>query len=441
MNEQMAKGARVPNRDFALGFQPDGVQLLHRRGGEWAELGRAPFNGDLRGGLGGFAQRLRAANAPGVALVIPEDQILYTDLVLPEARDTVSALKAGLDGLTPYPVEELAFDYAPADAAPGARVRIAAVARQTLAEAEDFAIRHGFAPDRFLAAPEDGQFPHVPDFGATGLATEWALASAELAELELSEPAPEPEPEAPVAAPFLSRVTPHIVAAAAAPVADIAAASVNRGTIILPGESAAESSDTPPPAPRAEAAAPPAPGAEPEGREAASGPSKPLSARARAFHDRAREARQTSEAAGPAPRASRPARAPVRASRGGRRSGLGGALPLVGLLVLGLGISATLLGGNSAPVPVPVIAEAPPETVPPQAQAVPDASLDRAVPGDLANLADQAEPAAGATTAMPALTAADQAAIAAAVAAAYGNDREAVAAPAPVEDAAPAAPP
>ena len=170
MNEQTIRGATAPAMDFALGFQPDGVQLLRRDDGAWAELGRAAFSGDLRASLGGFVQQLRAANAAGLALVIPDDQILYTELRLPQAASTQAALRAGLDGLTPYRVADLAFDYAPADAVPGSMVKVAAVARQTLQEAEDFAVRHGFAPDRFVAAPALDQFPHAPDFGATELA-------------------------------------------------------------------------------------------------------------------------------------------------------------------------------------------------------------------------------------------------------------------------------
>lgn len=362
MNEQMVKGASAPNGDFALGFQPDGVQLLHRHGNAWAELGKAAFDGELRSGLGGFVRQLRAANAPSVSLVIPNAQILYTDLVLPAAADTPTALKAGLDGLTPYRVDELAFDYTPADAKPGTTVKVAAVWRQTLQEAEDFAVRHGFAPNRFVAAPSAGQFPRAPDFGATGLAAEWELASAELTGLDLPEPASVPvEPTAEVAAPVvvappvvaapssapaarpapvlaapaLSRITPHVVPTPIAPLP--AKASVNLGSIILPGEAPLPevAEDLPSEVvPMAELPVQDEAPANPEPR-----PVKPLPDRARAFHERATEARKTR----PAPTAG--ARAPVAP---GRRSGLGGALPLVGLLVLGLGISAALIGRDDA---------------------------------------------------------------------------------------------
>ena len=424
MNEQMVKGASAPNGDFALGFQPDGVQLLHRHDSAWAELGKVLFKGDLRRGLSDFIQQLRAANAPDLLLVIPDAQILYTDLVLPAAADTEAALKAGLDGRTPYRVDELAFDYAPADAKPGATVKVAAVWRQTLQEAEDFAVRHGFAPNRFVAAPANGQFPRAPDFGATGLAAEWELAAVDLG---LADPAPvEPvaeatapaaaapaAPLAPVAralaAPTLSRITPHLPATQAkASVAAPVTASVNLGSIVLPGEVPA--TDAPEAAPTAEAQPETlAPVENPTPR-----PAKPLPERARAFHERATEARK----ARPAPVAGTRPPAPA-----GRRSGLGGALPLVGLLVLGLGISAALIGrdegeialpaaepvAQTAPVAAPVVApqpdalsgadvavNAPTQVAPQQAPAVQPQTAQVAVPVTSLD----------AVTAMPAETAA-----------------------------------
>ena len=49
-----------------------------------------------------------------------------------------------------------------ADGADG--VRVAAVARQTLREAEDFARRYGFAPGGFVANPPAGVYPGAPRF-------------------------------------------------------------------------------------------------------------------------------------------------------------------------------------------------------------------------------------------------------------------------------------
>ncbi|MFV0411521.1 MAG: hypothetical protein ACK5LJ_18030 [Paracoccus sp. (in: a-proteobacteria)] len=354
MNEQMTAGVQASNGDYALAFQPDGVQLLHRDGDDWAELGRVAFDGDLRGGLGDFARQLHHANAPGLSLVIPDDQILYADLVLPAAANMAESLRAGLEGLTPYAVEDLAFDYAPADARPGSAVTIAAVARQTLQEAEDFAVRHGFAPDRFLAMPVMTKFPYEPDFGATGLAMEWELAAdltgADPASLAEGQTAPDlPAADAGnvsaraiLAAPVLTRITPHIVSApvVAAPPVEMAGALVNLGSIILPGDGAASETAhaavLPDPAVVAAPAVP-----------AGALRTKPMSERARAFHERALEARRNqieeSLIAPPAPLpAAMPRGAAAAVAAAGRRSGLTGALPMVGILILGLGIAAVL---------------------------------------------------------------------------------------------------
>ena len=115
MNEQMVKGASAPNGDFALGFQPDGVQLLHRHDSAWAELGKVLFKGDLRRGLSDFIQQLRAANAPDLLLVIPDAQILYTDLVLPAAADTEAALQ--LEGTAELGRDLELLDFVPGDRA------------------------------------------------------------------------------------------------------------------------------------------------------------------------------------------------------------------------------------------------------------------------------------------------------------------------------------
>ncbi|WBU63075.1 hypothetical protein [Paracoccus aerodenitrificans] len=422
MNEQNFRGILAPDREYALGFQPDGVQLLRRDHAGWAEMGTAFFEGDLRRELGEFAEELRVANAARLALVIPEDQILYTDLVLPQAATTEAALKAGLEGLTPYPVGELAYDIAPSDAVPGTAVKIAAVARQTLQEAEDFAVRHGFAPDRFLAAPAPDQFPHMPDFGATELANEWQHAAELAAIAEPDDPAqpvatmadntaivtpekdglPGAEAKAPAeaglpdqtadieavaeaSAAHVSLITPHVVATspenAAAPAQPAKVVVVNRGTIVLEDDEPALSAP--------EDALPVAEKTAPEPQAPAKDTPAPtirvreLPERAQKFHERAAEGR--SKRAAPA--------APARAgSRPGRRSGLSGALPLVGILVLGLGIAATMIGREpeevleTAAVNEPL--QAPVETAPtldaaPEIAAVQQAPVTQPAPAEL----------------------------------------------------------
>lgn len=150
--------------DFALSFTTDAVQLLRRKNDlEWQELGQAEFSSpsfradlaDLRS----LASHDRASPLP-VVLLIPQDQILYTSLNVPTGPGREVEVARALDGLTPYAIEELAFDWKDE----GEDVRVAAVARQTLVEAQEFALRHGFFGSGYSAQPTGGDYPGVPIF-------------------------------------------------------------------------------------------------------------------------------------------------------------------------------------------------------------------------------------------------------------------------------------
>ncbi|PZO64179.1 MAG: hypothetical protein DI498_11720 [Paracoccus denitrificans] len=187
---------------FALSFSPDAVHLLDRdatgaqandtgnaAAGAWHERGQARFDAsDFRTEIKRLRDIARAAqgdDAP-VALVIPEEQILYTTVDV-DSGDSQRVGQA-LNGLTPYAVDDLAWDWQ--KLATG--VRVAAVARQTLSEAEEFARRHGFSPSSFIADPANGQFPGTPEFrtDAPEAVAEDGLASvvATAAEDEAADP-------------------------------------------------------------------------------------------------------------------------------------------------------------------------------------------------------------------------------------------------------------
>lgn len=159
--------------DVALSFSPEAVHLQRRIGDEWQETDHVRFDvQDLRSGLG----RIRTAlteemGAPSVLLVIPDDQLLYTRLQV-EAdgpAEMPAAVAKALEGLTPYEITDLAHDWLPAG--PG-EVHVAAVARQTLIEAADFAIRHRFSIRGFIADPDPERFPGEPAFSLSAASEE-----------------------------------------------------------------------------------------------------------------------------------------------------------------------------------------------------------------------------------------------------------------------------
>ncbi|MCV2879507.1 hypothetical protein OE699_11665 [Sedimentimonas flavescens] len=158
---------------FALNLSLDGIGLLHRRADGWARLGEVSLEvDDLQGALTGLRRAALSAEPRGLTskLIIPASQILYTEVRAPGPRTAQrrSQIAAALEGMTPYPVEDLIFDWS----GNGETVQVAIVARETLAEAEAFAESHGFCPISFVALPEPGQFGGEPWFGLTANAAQ-----------------------------------------------------------------------------------------------------------------------------------------------------------------------------------------------------------------------------------------------------------------------------
>lgn len=270
----------VPPPEFAMSFTPEAVLLEQRNGPGWRPLGKAPFAGrEMTARLA--ALRDMAGAAPGdldTVVVIPDDQILYTTVTVPVGSDTPAAIARALEAMTPYPADDLAFDWCPSETGDIETLRVAAVARRTLEEAEDFARAQGFLPAGFVARPDDARFEGQPDFGAGRAAdsrfmrqpfSEPDLTLARVTHPVLAEPAADRNATpaaAMAAAPVVSRIVPHVAPrAAAAPPLPVAAhdtaVAAPSGDVIRHGE-------------------PRAPGAP-----------RPLQPRAQAVHDRARQAR------------------------------------------------------------------------------------------------------------------------------------------------------
>ena len=249
---------------FALSFTEDAIQLLHRAGKGWVVVGETPFAApDMEDALDYMRRTALGLEPAGFAtkLVIPNSQIRYMEMDAPGPSDEErrTQIRAGLEGKTPYPVDDLVFDWS----GKGKLVRVAVLARETLDEAEAFATSHRLNPVSFVSIPDYGDFSGEPWFGKTS-AAETLLPAGEEVErdraairiLTRGQPAPAAAPPAsePSAAPQKPTMADNLQAAL-----DRAAAAA------VP---AAEPEETPPAeAPAAEAepapdAAEPAPAPE-----------------------------------------------------------------------------------------------------------------------------------------------------------------------------------
>ena len=233
-----------PGPEFTMSFTADAVHLQSRSATGWDDLGAAPFAG---GGLGPRLNALRGVEGvpetapedrPDTIVVIPDDQILYTTLTVAPGLDPREGVARALDGLTPYAVEDLAFDFAPAAPEQTDTMRVAAVARRTLQEAEEFALANGFRPARFIARPPVNRFPKWPNFGPSALVrdlkstrrsrqrsdlTTAGVTAAAIVDPETQAAAPAPVVE--TAQPVVSRIVAHYLPPAVAPIMPPVAAS------------------------------------------------------------------------------------------------------------------------------------------------------------------------------------------------------------------------
>ncbi len=156
----------TPN--FALGLTEDGITLWYKDTAGWLRVGAVALESvALDAEMNDLAQ-IAAAMAPdGITtkLVIPDAQILFTSLPMPSlpGPEKERAIRAALVGRTPYPVEDLVFDWCE----DGAQTHLAVVARETVIEAEDFAITYGLNPVCAVAAPQGKAFTQEPLFCIT----------------------------------------------------------------------------------------------------------------------------------------------------------------------------------------------------------------------------------------------------------------------------------
>ncbi|RVV99802.1 hypothetical protein EKE94_03770 [Mesobaculum littorinae] len=179
--------------NFALDLSHTGIRLLHLTKEGEPVLGQVALDDpDFDRHIADLRDQAQAQikGQMRCLLLIPESEVLYTsvDAPGPDRDSRAAAVRQGLEGMTPYDLDDLVYDWRPSDG----QALVAAVARDTLSEAEQFAVSYGFNPVRFSTRPKPGTFRGNPNFGQT-----WtALARQEGTPAPFAAPAARPEPAA-----------------------------------------------------------------------------------------------------------------------------------------------------------------------------------------------------------------------------------------------------
>lgn len=149
---------------FALSFSATGISVHHQSDGDWFCIGEVALDApDLNAQLHALRDKAFALeNNLDCKVVIPAEQVrfLSTETTGKTTEDSANQARSALAEATPYSVDELVFDIATV----GTTTHAAAITRQTLAEARDFATEHGFIPVQFTAKTDQALFPSEPLF-------------------------------------------------------------------------------------------------------------------------------------------------------------------------------------------------------------------------------------------------------------------------------------
>ena len=168
----MTTDPATPN--FALSLSVDGIRLLQRVADGWHLVGETALDvPDLTAALADIRASALLLDSDGLRckLLIPNAQIKY--VTLKTAQTELADVMSALEGATPYKINELVVDFD----RNGGQTFIAAVARETLQEAEAFATEHGFTPHCFAAVGPPATFQTEVFFGPAKNAPRGAVMS------------------------------------------------------------------------------------------------------------------------------------------------------------------------------------------------------------------------------------------------------------------------
>lgn len=149
---------------FALDLSNEGIALWHRKGSSWIALGQVSLS-DPEFEMRLIELRDKAPVRGRTAVVrIPRSEVMLSRVRLGvfEGEAAASHARKQIENLTPYTMDQIAYDLGEKGA--GNTAPVAVVARKTLQEAEDFARSHGFDPVHFTTQYAANEFPREPRF-------------------------------------------------------------------------------------------------------------------------------------------------------------------------------------------------------------------------------------------------------------------------------------
>ena len=150
---------------FALSLSFEGIGLEEYAKGASSKIAEAILDkDDFDQRMSELYRKAEAMSGDGlsVALILPNEQIKFVSVACPDDADPITInehILRTMDGATPYPMDELRFDHHLADGT----LYVAAVALETLNEAEEFAKNYGFSPLACIARTDT--FPTEVFFG------------------------------------------------------------------------------------------------------------------------------------------------------------------------------------------------------------------------------------------------------------------------------------
>lgn len=152
---------------FALSLSFEGIGLEEYAKGASLKIAEAIFDkDDFDQRMSELSCKAEAMSGDGlrVALILPTEQIKFVSIACADDADPITInehILRTMDGATPYSMDELRIDHHLADGT----LHVAAVALETLHEAEQFAKQYGFSPVACIARTDADTFPAEVFFG------------------------------------------------------------------------------------------------------------------------------------------------------------------------------------------------------------------------------------------------------------------------------------